>query len=258
MNSASARASSVLPTPVGPRNRNVPIGRSGSLQAGAGAAQRVGDGLDGLVLADHALVQALLHVDELLDLALDQAGDRDAGPLADDLGDLLDVDALGQVDRRLVVSSGAVLGVGEALLEVRDLAVAQLGGALVVELALGALELAAGLVEALAQLAVALGLLLLALPLGAHAGGLLAQVGELALDLALALGRGLVLADGDQLDLELLDAALDLVDLGGDGGELDRDARGGLVDEVDRLVGQEAVGDVAVATAWRRRSARRR
>ena len=30
MNSASARASSVLPTPVGPRNRNEPIGRSGS------------------------------------------------------------------------------------------------------------------------------------------------------------------------------------------------------------------------------------
>ena len=32
MNSASARASSVLPTPVGPRKRNVPIGRSGSLR----------------------------------------------------------------------------------------------------------------------------------------------------------------------------------------------------------------------------------
>ena len=46
------------------------------------------------MLPDHAEVQALLHVDELLDLALDQAGDRDAGPLADDLGDLLDVDAL--------------------------------------------------------------------------------------------------------------------------------------------------------------------
>ena len=140
--------------------------------------------------------------------------DRDAGPLADDLGDLVGVDALGQVDGRLDVSVGAVLGVGEALLELRDLAVAQLGGALVVELALGALELAARLVEALAQLAVALGLLLLALPLGAHAGRLLAQVGELALDLLRALGGGLVLADGDQLDLELLDAALDLVDLG--------------------------------------------
>ena len=124
---------------------------------------------------------------------------------------------------------------------------AQLGGALVVELALGALELRAGLVEALGQLAEALGLLLLALPLGAHARRLLAQLGELALDLGAALGGGVVLGDGDLLDLELLDAALDLVDLGRDGGELDADARRGLVDQVDRLVGEEAVGDVAVA-----------
>ena len=50
----------------------------GVLQAGARAAQRVGDGLDGLVLADDALVQALLHVDELLDLALEHPADRDA------------------------------------------------------------------------------------------------------------------------------------------------------------------------------------
>jgi hypothetical protein len=39
-------------------------------------------------------VQALLHVDQLLHLALDEPRDRDAGPLADDVGDLLDVDAL--------------------------------------------------------------------------------------------------------------------------------------------------------------------
>ena len=78
MNSASARASSVLPTPVGPRKRNVPIGRSGSLQPGARAAQRVGHRGDRLLLADDAPVQALLHVDELLDLALHQARDRDA------------------------------------------------------------------------------------------------------------------------------------------------------------------------------------
>ena len=124
---------------------------------------------------------------------------------------------------------------------------AQLGGALVVELALGALELRARLVEALGDLAETLGGLLLALPLGAHAGGLLAQLGELALDLGAALGGGVVLGDGEVLDLELLDAALDLVDLGRDRGELDADPRGGLVDQVDRLVGEEAVGDVAVA-----------
>ena len=84
-------------------------------QAGPRAAQRVGDGLDGFLLADHAQVEALLHVDELLDLALDEPGDRDAGPLADDLGDLLDVDALGQVHRRLVGLLRAVLGVRELL-----------------------------------------------------------------------------------------------------------------------------------------------
>ena len=38
--------------------------------------------------------------------------------------------------------------------------------------------------------------------------------------------------------------------------DLDAQPRGRLVDQVDRLVGQEAVGDVAVARAWRRRSGR--
>ena len=64
------------------------------LQAGARAAQRVGHGRDRLVLADHPLVQALLHVDQLLDLAFHEAGDRDPGPLGDDLRDLLFGDLL--------------------------------------------------------------------------------------------------------------------------------------------------------------------
>ena len=42
-NSASARASSVLPTPVGPRKMNEPIGRLGSCRPGARAADGVGD-----------------------------------------------------------------------------------------------------------------------------------------------------------------------------------------------------------------------
>ena len=73
MNSASARASSVLPTPVGPRNMNEPIGRSGSCSPARARRSARGDGLDRLVLADDALVQALLHVHQLLGLALEQA-----------------------------------------------------------------------------------------------------------------------------------------------------------------------------------------
>ena len=129
---------------------------------------------------------------------------------------------------------------------------AQLRGPLVVERALGPVELHARGVEPLAQLAVALGLLLLALPLGLHRVELLVQVGQLALDVGAPLGGRVVLGDRHLLDLELLDPPVDLVDLGRHRGQLDRHARGGLVDEVDRLVGQEAVGDVAVRERRRR------
>ena len=49
---------------------NEPIGRLGILQAGARATDRVGHGGDRLVLADDALVQLILHADELGLLAL--------------------------------------------------------------------------------------------------------------------------------------------------------------------------------------------
>src|SRR5216110_1909763 len=82
-NSASARASSVLPTPVGPMKMNEPIGRLGSLSP-ARAAHGVGDGGDGLFLSHHALLEVVLHPDQLLDLRLEHPGDRHAGPLGDD------------------------------------------------------------------------------------------------------------------------------------------------------------------------------
>ncbi len=64
--SASALASSVLPTPVGPRNRNIATGRSRLAQAGAGQAHGIAHCADRLVLADHALVQPLLEPDQPL------------------------------------------------------------------------------------------------------------------------------------------------------------------------------------------------
>ena len=53
------------------------------------------------------------------------------------------------------------------------------------------------------------------------------------------------------LDLELGDAPVDLVDLDRRGLDLHLQAGGRLVDQVDRLVGQEAVGDVAVGEGCR-------
>src|SRR5579859_6126749 len=85
--SASALVSSVLPTPVGPKNMNEPIGRFGSCSP-ARAADGVGDGNHRLFLADHAGAQALLHMEQLLALALQHPVDRHAGPAADHRGDI--------------------------------------------------------------------------------------------------------------------------------------------------------------------------
>ena len=52
---------------------------------------------------------------------------------------------------------------------------------------------------------------------------------------------------------QLHEAALHLVDFGRHAFQLHRQPAGGFVHQVDRLVGQEAIGDVAVATVRPRR-----
>ena len=75
-----------------------------------------------------------------------------------------------------------------------------------------------------------------------------AQLGELLFELGEALLAGGVLLFLQRLPLHLAlhDLALDDVDLRGHGIELDLEARGGFVHEIDGLVGQKAVADVAV------------
>ncbi len=68
-------------------------------------------------------------------------------------------------------------------------------------------------------------------------------------------GVGL-LAQRRPLDLELLDTTLDLVDLDRHRIDLDPQSARSLVDQVDRLVGQEPSADVAVARAPRPQRAR--
>ena len=86
------------------------------LEAGACAPKRVRDGLDRRVLADDPLVEALLHVDELLDLALEQAVGGDAGPLRNDGRDVVLVDLL--LDHRS--RRGLILSFTELSLELRQ------------------------------------------------------------------------------------------------------------------------------------------
>ena len=82
----------------------------------------------------------------------------------------------------------------------------------------------------------------------AAASARLVQLGELLLELLEPLARRRVglLLERLALDLELHDPAVDLVELRRHRVDLGAQPRRGLVDQVDGLVGQEAVGDVAV------------
>jgi hypothetical protein len=125
MNSASALHSSVLPTPVGPRNRNEPLGRFGS-ESPPRAADRIGYRTHRLVLTDHALVQRLFHAQQLVALAFEHLGDRNAGPARHDFGDFLLGDLV--LQQLEVLRLGRLRG-GELLFQLRQFAVLDLAHA---------------------------------------------------------------------------------------------------------------------------------
>ena len=229
-------------------------------QAGARTADGVGHQGDGLVLADHALVQFLFHLEQFLALAFHHLGDGNAGSPRDHFGDFLGTHD-GAQQLRLAGDGGLVglqvglcsVDLGQAFLQLGQLAVLQLGQFLVLALALQLGHLRPQLVD-------------LALDLGAalHGGLLgfqdlfvvrvfLADAGDFLLDQFQAFLRRVIgfLAHSLTLDLELDQPAVQAVHHLGLGVDLHLDARGSLVDKVDGLVGQEAVGDVAVGQLGR-------
>ncbi len=154
------------------------------LQAGAGTPDRLGDGLDGVLLADDPLVQLVFHPQQAGGLGLGQLEHRDTGPVAQHLGDLLVVDLGDHVEipgAPLLLPLGAL---GDQLL----LAVAQVGGLLEV----------------------------------------------------LRIDRGLL------LPARIGDLLVELAQVRRCGHPADAHPGAGLVDQVDRLVRQEPVVDVAV------------
>ena len=150
--------------------------------------------------------------------------------------------------RRLWICGEPLLVLADLPLQLRDPAVAELGGLLQVAPPGGLLHLAP---ERLDLGLPALDLLDRAFS-ACHcafiAAALLLELGESPARRLAPLAAGLVLLLEQRLalDLELDDPALDLVDLLRQGVDLDPEPAGRLVHQVDRLVGQEAVADVAI------------
>ena len=154
------------------------------LQPGTGAPDRLRQRLDGLLLADDALVQLVLHAQQPGGLLLGELEDRDAGGGGEDLGDELLVDLGDDVH----VAGLPLLLALRLLLQQGLLVVAQRRGLLEV----------------------------------------------------LRVDRRLLLAP------DVRDPLVELAQVRRRGHPADAHPRAGLVDQVDRLVRQEPVGDVAV------------
>ena len=240
-----------MPTPVGPRNRNEPFGRRGSDRPGARTTDRVRDDLHRFVLADDALVQRLFHAQEFFLLALEHFRDRNAGPLGNHLGDFL--------FGHLVADELGFLALGDRGL--RELAlergqhfVLDLRHAREIALAAGGIHLLLDLLLLGANVGRTLLRCLLALPDLFEVRVFLLEAAQRLLQSREALFRGVVffLLERFLLDLELDDAALEPVEHFGLRIHLHADARTGFVDQVDSLVRQLTIGDVAMRERGRR------
>ena len=267
-NSARALASSVLPTPVGPRNRNEPIGRFGSCSP---ARLRRTASATACTAASWSTIRRWIWSSSFSSFSRSVVSIRASGmPVHWLTTSAISSESTSFLSRRWPPLAGwpspIGLGLGDPLLERLALGVEggqglelPLVGPLapllhVADLIPGPAVLGLHRLQPLADLLDVAQAGLLHLPLAAEVLELLLDLLDLQLDLGEPLAGVLLLlvAEHPLGQLQLQQPALEDVDLGGDRLQLHRQPAARLVDQVDRLVGQEPVGDVPRRPAWRR------
>ena len=218
------------------------------LDAGTCAQDGFADSLDRFVLSDDARVQDIFEVQQFLALARQHFRHGDPRPAADDLRDILFADLFFQKAAVLRLGRDDGLFVLEFLLELRQLAVLEFRHAVEVVGALSGLHLAVHAVNLFLDGADAQDGILLSLPLRSELRLLFLEFFFLLRDLLELLLGGFIrlLLQGLLLDLELHDLAADLIERLRHGFDFRAQLCGRLIDEVDGLIRQEAVRDVAI------------
>ena len=216
----------------------------GILNTRSGAQDSLGNARHRFILPDHAAVQDLFEMQQLVPLALHQPRYGDTRPALHDAGDLL--------VRHLVPQIAAVVLLTfrlrrlQLLLQRGQRAVFQLGSAVEIVVLLGAFDLRAQLFDLRTQALHLTDLRLFVFPLRLFLRQVGAQLGKLLLNFFQMRLRQLVafLFQRRLLDFQLNDLALHHIQLGRHGVHFGADHGTCLIDEVDRLVRQKTVGDI--------------
>src|SRR6266545_4281379 len=226
-NSASARASSVFPTPVGPRNTNEPIGLLGSESP---ARVRRMAFATASTASCWSTTRWCSSSSIRISFCISASMRRETGMPV-------------HVETTSATSSSSTSSF--SILRSRWIWAS---------FAFSSLGLGPGRLDVGADLPDPVDVILLPVPVGLHGDRTLLVVGQLPLQAGQPLLRRIVrlLAKGGPLDLELLHPPLDLIDLRRHGVDLDPQPGRGLVDEVDRLVGEEPTAHVPAGEHRRR------
>ena len=207
-------------------------------------------------MAHYTVVQLDFHLKQLVALALHELADRNTGGACHDFGNFFCAD-LGaqQLGNAIAVFMGfTVLRSLQALFQLGQLAILQLGNLVEVAFARKFFNLEANAVNLFHHIFGTQRLGFFCLPDFVEVRDFFLQLADFFFDQAKALLRGFVFfaAHGFALDLQLNQPAIKLVHHFGFGVALDADLAGRLINQVNRLVGQKPVGDVAVAQFGRR------
>ena len=243
-----------LANPRGTQEQETAVGTIGVRQPGTGTTHRVGNGFHGFVLPHHPAMQGLFHAQQLVALALQHLGHRNPGPLGNDLGNFLVGDL---VTQQLVLGLGLllflVLSRLHLLLQIRDHAVLQLGHTIQVTRPARLLQLYTGLLQLRLVLLGTLQGRFFRLPDFFQVGILFFQFVDVAFELFKTLLAGLIFlfAQGFTFHLELNQTTIKTVHFFRHGINFHADTTARLVNQIDGLVRQLTVGDIAVTQTRR-------
>ena len=218
------------------------------LEARARPDHGVGDRLHRLVLSDQPPVEHIAELEQLFAFPLQQLGDRNPGPARDDRGDVVLVHLfLEQTPGPRPIRQRGLLR-GQIPFELGQRPVFEFGYPVEVVGAFGFFDVAPGRFDGFLEAAQFPDAALFGFPAHTERVGAGLDVGQFLFEFLQAELRAAVglLAQGFALDFELHDPPRRLVQFRGHGVDLGAQPGRGFVHEVDGLVGQETVGDVAV------------
>ena len=143
---------------------------------------------------------------------------------------------------------------GQLFFQIRNFSVLDLRGKVQIAFALGLFQFDFGLFELCLHYGDGIDGGFFILPLHSEGLGLVLQIGELAFNSfkAFLAGDILFLGEGGAFDFELQNLPVELVQFRGFGIQFHLDTRSSLIHQVNRLVRQEPVGDVALRERGRR------